>query len=182
MKVEIFIEDETNTRKLEDRINKFMKDEKLDSRDIITIKQSVTPAEDLVITIWYDKKEETDKTQKTGGRVSKKTMATYYCAGCQKDGITHYSCDCGAIWERLGNEKIKSPVQLAVGEVIECHSEGMPTSFMECDGRELSITEFNELHHVVGYKYGGEGLFFSIPNFKGKAIKYSNRYEAMPDG
>ncbi len=40
---------------------------------------------------------------------------------------------------------------------------------MECDGRELNITEYPELFAVLGYKFGGEGINFKIPDYRGKA-------------
>ncbi|MCP4216384.1 MAG: tail fiber protein [bacterium] len=38
---------------------------------------------------------------------------------------------------------------------------------MECDGRKFKISEHPELFAVLGYKYGGAGDTFNIPNFRG---------------
>jgi microcystin-dependent protein len=41
----------------------------------------------------------------------------------------------------------------------------IPYNYLLCDGRTLDTTEFANLFNVIGYRYGGSGASFILPNF-----------------
>lgn len=59
---------------------------------------------------------------------------------------------------------------LPIGSVVEWFSTTIPTNWLECNGQEISRTEYAELFAVIGTKYGsGDGsTTFNLPNIKGK--------------
>jgi microcystin-dependent protein len=40
----------------------------------------------------------------------------------------------------------------------------IPYNYLPCDGRTLNTTEFADLFNVIGYRYGGSGTSFILPN------------------
>jgi microcystin-dependent protein len=40
--------------------------------------------------------------------------------------------------------------------------------WLKCDGRGLSTTEYNFLFQVIGYKFGGSGSTFNLPDAEGR--------------
>jgi len=45
-----------------------------------------------------------------------------------------------------------------------------PTGWMLCNGRSLVVATYQDLFNKIGYRYGGSGLNFNIPNMAGKAV------------
>lgn len=51
-------------------------------------------------------------------------------------------------------------------------SAAIPFNYLPCDGRSLNTTEFADLFNVIGYRYGGSGTSFGLPNlFSTSAVK-----------
>ena len=51
-------------------------------------------------------------------------------------------------------------------------SAAIPYNYLPCDGRSLNTTEFADLFNVIGYRYGGSGTSFGLPNlFNTYAVK-----------
>lgn len=42
--------------------------------------------------------------------------------------------------------------------------------WMKCDGRSLSVTNYNLLFQVIGYQFGGSGASFNLPNPAGGVV------------
>lgn len=42
--------------------------------------------------------------------------------------------------------------------------------WLRCDGRELSVSEYNELFQVIGYSFGGQGDIFKLPDLRGRVM------------
>ena len=40
----------------------------------------------------------------------------------------------------------------------------LPTNYLWCDGASISTTTYATLFNVIGYKYGGAGATFNLPN------------------
>ncbi|CRM04827.1 MULTISPECIES: tail fiber protein [Pseudomonas] len=43
--------------------------------------------------------------------------------------------------------------------------------WMLCDGRELEVSVYEELHAMLGYLYGGSGATFHIPDYRGTFLR-----------
>ena len=57
-----------------------------------------------------------------------------------------------------------------------CPGDGQPVilesiGWLLCDGRELSASEYPELHAALGYLYGGSGDKFKIPDYRGAFLR-----------
>lgn len=58
---------------------------------------------------------------------------------------------------------------IRVGSIVMWTSLSLvPHGWMECDGRALSKTEYKELFDVIGYKYGGTGNLFNLPDARNR--------------
>jgi microcystin-dependent protein len=44
-----------------------------------------------------------------------------------------------------------------------------PTGWLLCNGRSLVVSTYQDLFNKIGYRYGGTGANFNIPNMSGKA-------------
>jgi len=42
--------------------------------------------------------------------------------------------------------------------------------WMKCDGRAMSVTQYNLLFQVIGYQFGGSGASFNLPNPAGGVV------------
>lgn len=42
--------------------------------------------------------------------------------------------------------------------------------WMKCDGRSLSVAQYNLLYQVIGYQFGGSGAAFNLPNPAGGVV------------
>ena len=63
---------------------------------------------------------------------------------------------------------IKALDSMPIGSIILFAGETIPTGWLICDGDTLNEEEYPELFDVIRYKYGGSGLDFNLPNFKGR--------------
>ena len=68
-------------------------------------------------------------------------------------------------WQDLS---IKALDSMPLGSIILFAGTDIPTGWMLCDGTSLSEEEYPELYDVIGHTYGGSGLDFMLPNFKGR--------------
>ena len=46
-----------------------------------------------------------------------------------------------------------------------------PGGYLECDGASLATATYPELFAIIGYWYGGAGVNFNIPDFRGKFLR-----------
>lgn len=46
-----------------------------------------------------------------------------------------------------------------------------PPGWLICDGRSLVTTAYPTLFYFIKYRYGGSGIYFNIPNFKGAFMR-----------
>ncbi len=42
-----------------------------------------------------------------------------------------------------------------------------PVCFLPCNGQSLSIQQYSALYSLLGFKYGGSGNYFNLPNLNG---------------
>jgi microcystin-dependent protein len=45
-----------------------------------------------------------------------------------------------------------------------------PSGWMLCNGRSLVVSTYQDLFNKIGYRYGGSGTNFNLPNMAGKAV------------
>lgn len=57
-----------------------------------------------------------------------------------------------------------------VGSIIAWPNGGAPEGYVYCDGYCAHTNQFPELFSVIGYKYGGSGAFFYLPDLRGRFI------------
>lgn len=48
--------------------------------------------------------------------------------------------------------------------------EFTPAGWMPCDGRELTISEYDPLFHEIGHTFGGDDYTFRLPDLRGKVL------------
>ncbi|MCP4161047.1 MAG: tail fiber protein [Deltaproteobacteria bacterium] len=69
-----------------------------------------------------------------------------------------------------------------VGSIITWPTKDVPEGHLECNGQELSTTEYPELFAVLKYTYGGEGDKFNLPDYRGQFLRgTANGSENDPD-
>jgi microcystin-dependent protein len=59
---------------------------------------------------------------------------------------------------------------LPTGASLNFYGESAPAGFLLEDGKKYSTTEYNRLFKVIGYKYGGSGSEFAVPDSRGRVI------------
>lgn len=60
-----------------------------------------------------------------------------------------------------------------VGSIIAWPDSSVPNHYLECDGREISRSDYSDLFGIIGTKYGvGDGsTTFEIPDFRGRFLR-----------
>jgi microcystin-dependent protein len=58
-----------------------------------------------------------------------------------------------------------------VGEIIAWPDEDPPDNFLSCDGTSQNAVTFADLFAVLGYKYGGSGANFNLPDLRGTFVR-----------
>lgn len=64
----------------------------------------------------------------------------------------------------LNRSNLGSGSALSAGSVTPFAGETAPTGWLLCDGAIYLTKDYPELFLAIGYKYGGEGDFFNVPN------------------
>ncbi len=72
--------------------------------------------------------------------------------------------------------KIESDGSVPIGTVIAFPSHVAPEDFTECDGREYSVADFQDLYAVIGKRYGYRiddkgNEFFKVPDYRGHFLR-----------
>ncbi len=52
-----------------------------------------------------------------------------------------------------------------IGEIRTFAFSNPPEGWLECNGAELSVTQYQPLFAVIGTRFGRSGLTFAVPNF-----------------
>lgn len=56
------------------------------------------------------------------------------------------------------------------GTMLDFAGEVAPTGYLLRDGKSYPTAEYNRLFKVIGYKYGGAGANFNVPDSRGRVI------------
>ena len=75
----------------------------------------------------------------------------------------------GALGSPLPNSA--SPPDSATGDTSYVTDPIEAWGWMLCDGRALDSAEYPELFQVLGYRYGGSGASFNIPDYRGYFLR-----------
>lgn len=72
-----------------------------------------------------------------------------------------------------GNEQIEinANAVLPVGTIITWAGINAPSGFLYCVGTSLSTTTYAALFNVLGYRYGGSGGSFNLPDYRGEFLR-----------
>jgi len=52
-------------------------------------------------------------------------------------------------------------------ELFPYYNGRAPYQWMKCDGSSLNTAQYSPLFSLIGYKYGGSGNTFNLPNLQG---------------
>lgn len=58
-----------------------------------------------------------------------------------------------------------------VGSIIYFPTPNAPQGYLVCDGRGLNVGVYSELFAVLGYRYGGSGATFNLPDLRGEFVR-----------
>jgi microcystin-dependent protein len=61
-------------------------------------------------------------------------------------------------------------VLMPTGTVLSYAASTAPLGYLVCAGQSVSVTDYGELHTVIGYTYGGSGTSFNLPDLRGRVI------------
>jgi microcystin-dependent protein len=78
--------------------------------------------------------------------------------------IQSYHIAEGAIGDAAVNPANKVPI----GGMMPFGGTAAPTGWLMCDGTSYSTSSYSALFGVIGYRYGGSGANFNVPNFMDK--------------
>lgn len=54
------------------------------------------------------------------------------------------------------------------GIITEFAGESPPPGWLICDGRQVKIADYPDLHAAIGHRYGGSGSYFAVPDLRGR--------------
>ena len=60
---------------------------------------------------------------------------------------------------------------IPVGSVYAFLGAAAPTGYLLCDGLSYLVANYPGLHGVIGYNYGGSGLNFNVPDYRGMFLR-----------
>jgi hypothetical protein len=73
-------------------------------------------------------------------------------------------------------------VYVPVGSIFCFPIDTPPTGYLECNGSSLDTTTYADLFAILGYKYGGSGSNFSLPDLRGQFVRgFDNGAGTDPD-
>ncbi len=62
-------------------------------------------------------------------------------------------------------------MEAVIGQVLLWSSpQRIPSEFLPCDGRLLSVQYYQALFSIIGYTYGGSGNNFALPDLRGRVV------------
>ena len=68
-----------------------------------------------------------------------------------------------------------------IGEIRVVAGRDIPEGWFPCDGRELKIADYSALYSVIGFKFGGSGPSFRLPDMRGRTIVGATNFRQGPD-
>lgn len=62
-------------------------------------------------------------------------------------------------------------LSIPIGSIMEYPHETCPDGFMECKGDSLLVASYSDLFEVIGYRWGGSGTTFYLPDMRGLFVR-----------
>jgi len=63
------------------------------------------------------------------------------------------------------------PILMPIGGVLIWDSPNVPAGFLKCNGASLNTSSYAALFQVLGYRFGGVGSTFNLPDKRGEFIR-----------
>lgn len=90
-------------------------------------------------------------------------------AGGVANSILQTNIDNSSIVYNSGVMQVPIIVNLT-GVVVPFAGAVAPAGWLLCDGTSYNTNEYTKLFNVIGYRYGGSGSVFKVPDFRGKTF------------
>jgi microcystin-dependent protein len=58
-----------------------------------------------------------------------------------------------------------------IGLILEWFTETAPDGFLECNGQSITVAAFPDLFLQLGYRFGGSGANFNVPDCRGILVR-----------
>lgn len=68
---------------------------------------------------------------------------------------------------------------IPVGSVYAFLGATAPTGYLLCDGLSYLVANYPDLHGVIGYNYGGSGLNFNVPDYRGMFLRGTGTHGSL---
>ena len=68
---------------------------------------------------------------------------------------------------------------IPVGSVYAFLGSTAPTGYLLCDGLSYLVANYPGLHGVIGYNYGGSGLNFNVPDYRGMFLRGTGTHGSL---
>lgn len=88
--------------------------------------------------------------------------------GIREVPLYKFSYTTSGITSWIDIRPLTSTTQSVPGMINQFAGSAAPNGWLICDGRSIPIADKPNLFAVIGYKYGGSGDSFNIPNLKGR--------------
>jgi microcystin-dependent protein len=69
-----------------------------------------------------------------------------------------------------GNFYLDNYLLIPYGTIIQSAAIDIPAGWLDCDGDSKLIITYPNLFGAIEYTYGGSGLFFNVPDIKGRVV------------
>lgn len=60
---------------------------------------------------------------------------------------------------------------IPIGAIMEWYTETAPDGFLECAGSSIAVSSYYGLFLVLGYRHGGSGANFNLPDMRGLLVR-----------
>jgi len=78
----------------------------------------------------------------------------------------------GLLYARVNNDWAAfSTASGNVGEIVAWPDDDVPDNFLDCNGQSVNAVTFAQLFAIVGFKYGGSGANFNLPDLRGTFVR-----------
>lgn len=71
----------------------------------------------------------------------------------------------------VSKAKLAVDQQNPAGAIIAYGGTTAPTGWKFCDGTSYLVSELNDLYNAIGYRYGGSGLNFNVPDLRDRVTR-----------
>ena len=60
---------------------------------------------------------------------------------------------------------------IPVGAVLPYPTDTVPAGWLHCNGQSVATADYPALFAKIGYKYGGSGAYFNLPDYRGEFLR-----------